>query len=180
MCGFIGQLGNLINRKNFSESLESIKHRGPDNLKYFFSESINLGFARLSIQDLGTLSNQPILSPSKKFVLVFNGEIYNHQLLRKYIKRKINKKLLASSNSDTITLLSLFEELGLKKTLNLIKGMFAIAIYYFETDSLYLIRDHFGQKPLYYSSRNSKFIFGSEIKALNYLDKLIMYDLPHH
>ena len=134
--------------------------------EYFFSKDINVGFARLSIQDLSPISNQPIKHPSEKFIMVFNGEIYNHLKLRKYIKKRQNKELLSKSKSDTFTMLALIEELGIKKTLSLIQGMFSIAVYFFEENNLFLIRDHFGQKPLFYTYENQKFIFGSEIKSL--------------
>ena len=169
MCGFVGKLGKIHNKNLVNIALESIKHRGPDSLDFFFSEFVNLGFARLSIQDLSSISNQPISHPSRKFIMVFNGEIYNHFALRKYIKSSINSKLLEKSKSDTITLLALFDELGIDKTLSLIEGMFSIAIFYFGTKKLHLIRDHFGQKPLYYAYLNGDLIFASEIKALRLL-----------
>ena len=156
MCGFIGQLGELHDNERLHSALNSIKHRGPDSLNYFFSKDINLGFARLSIQDLSPISNQPIKHPSEKFIMVFNGEIYNHMELRKYIKKRQNKELLSRSKSDTFTMLALIEELGIKKTLNLIQGMFSIAVYFFKENNLFLIRDHFGQKPLFYTLENEK------------------------
>ena len=93
------------------------------------------------------------MHPSKKFIMVFNGEIYNHKELRKYIKTNRNKNLLKDSSGDTFTLLALFDELGIDQTLKKIEGMFAIGIYFFDKKRLYLIRDHFGQKPLFYKRK---------------------------
>tara|TARA_Y100001968_G_C19444616_1_gene764590 strand:+ start:550 stop:2487 length:1938 start_codon:yes stop_codon:yes gene_type:complete len=171
MCGYVGVFGKDAKQELLRPSLESIKHRGPDNMDYFFSEYINLGFARLSIQDLSENANQPILNPSKEFIMVFNGEIYNHLSLRKHIKSSQNKTLISRSNSDTITLLALFDELGIEQTLKIIRGMFSIAIYYLKKERLFLIRDHFGQKPLYYKAESNFIFFGSEIKALGILSE---------
>lgn len=169
MCGFTGIYGEKSTLHEIKLSLNSINYRGPDNTDFFISDEINLGFARLSIQDQSSKANQPIMHPNKKFIMVFNGELYNHKELRKYIKSNRNKNLLKESTGDTFTLLALIDELGIEQTLKKIQGMFAIAIYFFDEKRIYLIRDHFGQKPLFYKRENNKVLFASAIKAIDIL-----------
>ena len=128
MCGFIGVFNEKTSLKRLNSALNTIKYRGPDNSDFYVSEEISFGFARLSIQDQSDKANQPIMHPNEKFIMVFNGEIYNHVKLRQYIKSNTNKNLLKKSPGDTFTLLALFDELGIEKTLKKIEGMFAIYI----------------------------------------------------
>jgi asparagine synthase (glutamine-hydrolysing) len=175
MCGFCGFLINknftdLNNSKILSMTNET-RHRGPDNTGTYSDEFISLGHNRLSILDLSASANQPIESFSKRFVLVFNGEIYNHNELRHLIKNEHSFSKW-SSNSDTQTLVNLFEFYDIEKTLNLLNGMFAFALWDKREKNLHLARDRFGQKPLYYGWSDDNFLFGSELKNLKKFSKI--------
>ena len=169
MCGFVGFLSNNYNSHNAENTLkkmaEKIEHRGPDDTGYFFlpQKGIALGHKRLSIVDLSKQGRQPMISASGRFVIIFNGEIYNYiELKKKYLEGKYNFK----SNTDTEVILSLIEIYGLYKALNLCYGMFAFALYDKEENNLILARDRIGEKPIYYGWCESDFVFASEIKAL--------------
>ncbi len=141
---------------------DAVRHRGPDDEGEWvdLSAGVALGHRRLSIVDLSAAGHQPMMSPSGRFVLVFNGEIYNHLELR---------ESLADSwrgHSDTETLLAGIESWGLEATLRRVVGMFALAVWDRSTRSLSLARDRMGEKPLYYGRQGRSFLFGSELKAL--------------
>ena len=172
MCGIAG----LCNWKN--EPLKNIEkmnlrmfHRGPDAGGSFIEEdgSVALGHRRLSIVDLSPNGAQPMSSHSGRFVMAFNGEIYNYRELRK--KLIDEKKVLAfRGSSDTEVLLELFENYGVKEGISLCKGMFAIALYDREKKELHLLRDRVGEKPLYYGKVNGSFVFASELGCLEVLE----------
>ena len=171
MCGIAGIVNHSKNDFNIdkaiSSMLESIKHRGPDHQGYWIDNKkvIAIGNRRLSIQDLSDKGNQPYFSPSKNYVVVLNGEIYNHIDLRKEIEK--NKKFNNwVGTSDTETLAVLLDFYGLESSLQMIEGMYAIGIFYKLENKIFLIRDRVGEKPLYYSLQNNIFLFGSELKAL--------------
>lgn len=170
MCGIAGHISrNTLSQNDleaFPKMLWSLKHRGPNNTDQWLSDDkkLILGHTRLSILDLSSAGNQPMKSISQKYVISFNGEIYNHLELRKKIANKW------VSTSDTETLLACIESWGLSKTLELVEGMFAFALYDVHEKKLFLCRDRFGEKPLYYGSlKNTKndFIFSSEISAIS-------------
>ncbi len=168
MCGFIVSLSNESEDKyKIEESLELISHRGPNNKKTLSFNNINFGFARLSIQDLSNSAMQPMFSQNNRFIIVFNGEIYNYKLIRDNLK--INQKKSFRTNSDTEVLLECISVYGLEKTLQKIKGMFAFVIFDKFQNKLILCRDHFGQKNLYFTIDKTKdggrLIIASEIKA---------------
>lgn len=129
MCGFIAYFplaNNKFNKKIFINSAKYIAHRGPDNSSTFFHDDINLIFYRLRIRDLSASGDQPMFSYSKKNIIVFNGEIYNSEKL----KKKFNITKLKSS-SDTEILINLYERYGLN-IIDELEGMFAFVIYNFE------------------------------------------------
>lgn len=170
MCGIAGHFkgGSLSHHdlELFREMLDSLKHRGPNNTDMWRSEDnkLLLGHTRLSILDLSDAGNQPMKSRTNRFVISFNGEIYNHLELRNHFT---NEWL---STSDTETLLRCIESWGLIKTLESIEGMFAFAVYDTFADKLYLCRDRFGEKPLYFGSlskHKNEFIFSSEIQSIS-------------
>ncbi|MDR2769719.1 MAG: asparagine synthase (glutamine-hydrolyzing) [Puniceicoccales bacterium] len=142
----------------------SLAHRGPDDQGIWLKESIGLGQRRLAIIDLSARGHQPMCSEDGRYVLVFNGEIYNYKTLAQYLK---NQGIACEAHNDTEVLLQLCIQLGVSKTLPLINGMFAFAFYDAREKILYVARDRFGEKPLYYSFVDGQyFAFGSELKAL--------------
>jgi asparagine synthase (glutamine-hydrolysing) len=170
MCGISGIYGDLQKDDLYSSVRKmsaTLNHRGPDDSGIWIDKenSIALGHQRLSIVDLSSAGHQPMLSPCGKFVVVFNGEIYNHLQLRGELN---NSKYRQSwkGHSDTETLVSAFSQWGIEKTLSRLVGMFAIAVWDVQVKKLYLIRDRFGEKPLYYGWANGIFLFGSELKAI--------------
>jgi asparagine synthase (glutamine-hydrolysing) len=160
MCGIVGGISKS-GWFNISEILNSISHRGPDNSGFFLFNSILLGHTRLAIQDLSDKGNQPMSSEDGRYTIVFNGEIYNHNEIRK--KYLVNLEF--KSTCDTETVLYAYISLG-SNCLNLFNGIFAFVIYDNKENELFIARDHFGVKPLYYSYDGSNFFFSSEIKAL--------------
>ena len=176
MCGFSGFLGFASQDKNNSLEIllrmnSSLDHRGPDSEGYWIEENrqIALGHKRLSILDLSDAGAQPMHSRSGKYVLSFNGEIYNHQSLRIELMSEV-KDHKWRGNSDTETLVECIDRWGLEATLNKSEGMFAFALWSEDDHCLYLARDRFGEKPIYYgwigSGISESFIFSSELKAL--------------
>ena len=149
----------------------AIAHRGPDDSGVWHDESvgITLGHQRLAIVDMTPAGHQPMVSESGRFVLIFNGEIYNHKDIRKQVQGTA-RKFKWRGRSDTETLLEAFEAWGIEATLKRTVGMFAIALWDRKKRSLTLARDRMGEKPLYYGwqgqSAESAFLFGSELKAL--------------
>lgn len=166
MCGFVGYAGSVSRSKELTTALDSISHRGPDGRHVLVEERFGVGFARLAIRDLSENASQPVIHPESRFVLAFNGEIYNHKELRMRVERSKNRMLLETSEGDTVTLLALIDELGLLATLDIIRGMYALCIYFPKEDVLYLARDRFGQKQMYYKEEKGGVVFGSEIKAI--------------
>jgi asparagine synthase (glutamine-hydrolysing) len=154
----------------------AIQHRGPDDAGAWADASAGmaLGFRRLSILDLSSAGHQPMRSASGRFVMAFNGEIYNHTDLRDLLSAvQLGEPAQPwRGHSDSETLLACFEAWGLEKTLQKTVGMFAIALWDTQTRTLHLARDRFGEKPLFYgwattaSSAATAFVFGSELKAL--------------
>ena len=160
MCGIIGIFQPYRqNNHILSDLIQTIKHRGPDNTGIWHNKNVSLGSTRLKVVDFDEKSNQPFVSNNKRYVMVYNGEIYNHQILKKKYKIKTKTK------SDTEIIIELFSKLG-EKCFNLFDGMFSIAIFDIIKCKLYLSRDPFGIKPLYYSIKNKKLIFCSEIKGI--------------
>jgi len=142
MCGIAGifQKGsNNIN--NLEKILDTIKHRGPDAKGTWNDDYASFGTVRLKVVDLNEKSNQPFISRNKKFIIVFNGEIYNYLNLKKKYNIRTN------TNSDTEIIVELFSIIG-PKTFSLLDGMFAISIYDTSSKKVYIARDSFGIKPL--------------------------------
>ena len=168
MCGLSGCLGGTNGaEKNLSIMSDTLVHRGPDDSGIWIDETAQIGMShnRLSILDLSAAGHQPMISESGRYVVVFNGEIYNHLELRKKLIKNSFKGL-----SDTETLLSCIEEWGLDSALKNYVGMFALALWDRKERLLYLARDRIGEKPLYYGWQgeggNASFLFGSELKVL--------------
>lgn len=163
MCGIYGQIStSKIDRNDFKKNLLKMHHRGPDNSGIFIDTNIAFGHTRLSILDLSASGHQPMMDLNEKYVITYNGEIYNFD----EIKNNLQKKgYIFKSNSDTEIILYGFIEYG-EKIVEEIKGMFAFAIYNKETQKIFLARDHMGIKPLYYFKDNDNFLFSSEVRCL--------------
>lgn len=173
MCGVAGFIHRDV-RSDVSTSLlvdmlKPIHHRGPDDCGLWVDEQhgVALGHRRLSILDLSPAGHQPMASACGRFVIVFNGEIYNHHELRKTLERSDQLPIGGwRGHSDTETLLACFTTWGINKTLQSTVGMFALALWDKREKSLTLARDRIGEKPLYYGWQNGVFLFGSELKVL--------------
>ena len=163
MCGIYGQISSSkIDINDFKNNLLKLDHRGPDDSGIFIDSNIAFGHTRLSILDLSTSGHQPMIDLNDKYIIIYNGEIYNFN----YLKESLQKKgYIFNSNSDTEVILYGFIEYG-EKIIEKIKGMFAFAIFNKETRETFLARDHMGIKPLYYFKDNDNFVFSSEIKCL--------------
>jgi len=168
MCGFSGFIGysqlDIDEVKLVSSSMnDKLHHRGPNDSGIWCNadEQVALAHKRLSIQDLSSAGHQPMVSPSGRFIIAYNGEIYNHLILRKNLKSEKFK-----GDSDTETLLVAIENWGIEKALNMANGMFAFALWDRKQRQLILVRDRIGEKPLYYGWQDNTFLFGSELKAL--------------
>ena len=167
MCGIAGYVGETPNPSDcLAKMAQAINHRGPDNKGIWSDEKADIGLAhaRLSILDLSSAGNQPMHSTSKNYVIVFNGEIYNHNELRLELELINNRNWLG--HSDTETLLAAIEEWGLEKTLIKSKGMFAIALWDKNSKNLSIACDRIGEKPLYYGWVKEQFVFASELKSI--------------
>lgn len=174
MCGINGIISQNLSKKVVSTSLTRmnnlIVHRGPDDEGYLIHSNdnytIGMAMRRLSIIDLDT-GKQPIYNEDKSIVIVFNGEIYNYKKLRSNL---IEEGIQFKTNSDTEVILQLYIKHGIN-AFRLLDGMFAFSIYDSNTDKLYIGRDFFGEKPLYYYSNNNEFYWSSELKSIiNCLD----------
>lgn len=165
MCGIAGFISKNETSENsnlLKKMTGEISHRGPDADGHFCHENIALGHRRLSILDLSPTGAQPMESASGRFVVVFNGEIYNYLDLKKEIEDDFNWR----GTSDSEVFLNYIEKFGIQKALEKSCGMFAFALWDHETKKLMLARDAMGEKPLYYGKSGDCFFFGSELKSL--------------
>ncbi|MGE5471032.1 MAG: asparagine synthase (glutamine-hydrolyzing) [Bacteroidota bacterium] len=169
MCGIVGiWTSNESIEAIFPAAVSRLAHRGPDDSGIWYDKSagLGLGHARLSILDLSPAGHQPMHSVCGRYVIVFNGEIYNHLALRQQLG---NQAPLWRGHSDTETLLACFSAWGIAKTLKSTVGMFALALWDRNTRKMVLARDRMGEKPLYIGFVGNSFVFASELKALTLL-----------
>lgn len=178
MCGFAGYYSSDLNlfeskaERILKDMSSALVHRGPDGVGHWVdgSKGIALTHRRLAIVDLSANGAQPMLSASKRYTLVLNGEIYNHLELRKKLELAAGGLIEWRGNSDTESLLMFFEYWGIEKALTLSKGMFAFAVLDCKNNELFLGRDRFGEKPLYYGWQENRceraFVFASELSAI--------------
>lgn len=166
MCGICGiynrSSGEPVSRVLLERMTHSLAHRGPDGRHSYIDRFVGLGHRRLAIIDRSFRAQQPMCNESRTVCIIFNGEIYNHQSLRRNL---ILKQHHFRSRSDTEVILHLYEDLG-EDCLQYLRGMFALAIWDQRNDKLFIARDRLGQKPLYYTLNSKRFLFASEIKAL--------------
>ena len=172
MCGIIGFFCKNNNELDkYSYLLDHIKYRGPDNQDIYIDKKNNyyFGHTRLAIIDLDIKANQPMLSNSERFLISYNGEIYNFLEIKKEIEESLknfDSEFKWKTNSDTEVLLEAIEFWGIEKTLPKLKGMFAFAIFDRKNSELILARDRFGEKPLYFGWLNNSFFFSSDLNPI--------------
>jgi len=165
MCGICGVFytdrTRRVERNTLAEMNQRIVHRGPDDDGCFVEENIGLAMRRLSIIDIKT-GHQPIANEEENVWIVYNGELYNHQDLRKHLEARGHRY---RTRSDTETIVHLFEEYG-RDCVKYLRGMYAFAIWDRRKRELFIARDRLGIKPLYYRYDGKSLLFGSEIKAI--------------
>jgi asparagine synthase (glutamine-hydrolysing) len=182
MCGITGIFAfNLVgkfNLVNITAATQALSKRGPDNQEIYHDEFVGLGHRRLSIIDTSAVAHQPMWDETKRYCIIFNGEIFNFQELKKELQSKRVTSFF--SHSDTEVLLKLFI-LEKEKCLNKLNGFFAFCVYDREEQSFFVARDRYGVKPLQYLFDEDKFLFASEMKSiLAYgIDKELDYTSLH-
>ncbi|OGT31737.1 MAG: asparagine synthase (glutamine-hydrolyzing) [Gammaproteobacteria bacterium RIFCSPHIGHO2_12_FULL_35_23] len=167
MCGIAGifcPANQQIDSNALQSMSESLRTRGPDDQGLWISADKQIGLAhrRLSIIDLSNAAHQPLICKTTGNIIIFNGEIYNYQVLKKQLEQQ---GIIFESHSDTEVLLKLYQVYG-EKMLALLRGMYAFAIWNAKTKVLFLARDPFGIKPLYYAEQQGTFYFSSQVKSL--------------
>ena len=165
MCGIAGVLSSgRIDPLVMRRMVATLRHRGPDDEGIWIDGGIGLGHRRLSVIDLSPNGHQPMVSQSGRYVLTFNGEIYNHAALRAALESEGISGW--RGHSDTETLLEAIASWGLERALRESVGMFALGLWDRHARKLFLARDRFGEKPLYYGRAGKEFLFASELKAI--------------
>src|SRR3954452_7754893 len=165
ICGIAAFTDNFVSDEPTAERMcDTISHRGPDDhgVKAFPESGVMLGHRRLSIVDLSPAGHNPMPNEDGTVWITYNGEVYNHAALRTELEAKGH---VYRSHTDTETIVHLYEEEGIR-CVERLQGMFAFAIWDERRRELFLARDRFGIKPLYYAQPPGGFVFGSEIKAL--------------
>ena len=163
MCGILGALNRSGASADLDAAIAKLRHRGPDDSGSWGEDAMQLGFVRLSILDLSPAGHQPMVSPDGRYVIVFNGEIYNFSELRKNLEAAGET---FRGHSDTEILLRLFERRGFEACLSQLRGMFAFAVWDRSEKTLYCARDRLGVKPFVYTETDRGFLFSSEIQGL--------------
>jgi asparagine synthase (glutamine-hydrolysing) len=177
MCGITGYFSpsGKFNKTHLDIANASITHRGPDAGGLYTEDAIGLGHRRLSILDLSNAANQPMVSGNNRFVMVYNGEVYNFKEIEAEI-RKYRPDVKFKTTSDTEIILEAFS-LWRENIANMLNGMFAIAIYDKDNGSLYLFRDRLGIKPIYFYWDDQDFFFASELKAIKAIRDIIPLEM---
>ncbi len=173
MCGINGIISNSLSLDELNQKIstmnDAIIHRGPDSDGIYSDKGMAFGFRRLSIIDLSPHGDQPMISFSGRYVIIFNGEIYNFPILKKNLIQELG--IAFRGSSDTEVFLCLIENYGLRKALKKVQGMFGFSLYDKKENIVHLCRDRLGEKPLYYSLINQELSFSSELKPLTNLLK---------
>lgn len=177
MCGITGYFSpsGKFNEAHLLAANNSLLHRGPDAGGVYTSGMVGLGHRRLSILDLSETANQPMISANNRFVMVYNGEVYNFKEIQQEIL-KYRPDVKFKTSSDTEIILEAFS-LWRENIVNMLNGMFAIAIYDKDNGSLYLFRDRLGIKPIYFYWDDKDFFFASELKAIKAIRNVIHLEL---
>lgn len=170
MCGIAGVCFSEKKEQLSAVPLmrDALRHRGPDDEGIWFDSQagVGLGHRRLAIVDLSSYGHQPMISASGRYVIVFNGEIYNFKHLKTQLEKE--RGIVFRGHSDTEVFLAGLDEWGMDDVLAACVGMFAMAVWDRQERSLYLVRDRFGEKPLYYGWINHSLVFASELKAFHH------------
>ncbi|NOU48479.1 MAG: asparagine synthase (glutamine-hydrolyzing), partial [Bacteroidales bacterium] len=164
MCGISGIINfnnSPVEENQLRVMMKKIKHRGPDDEGIFIDNNVGLGFVRLSILDLSPAGHQPMFSHDKRYIIVFNGEVYNYLEIRDELKHKY----AFETGTDTEVILAAYQEWG-ELCLDKFNGMFAFVIFDIKTKDIFGARDRYGIKPFYYYRDDRQFIFASEIKSI--------------
>lgn len=169
MCGIIGVFGDIPEQKIIESARDTMEHRGPDDAGLYYSkkEDIALGHRRLSIIDLSPAGHQPFLSNDERFVVVFNGEIYNYLEIKKELADFYDFK----TKTDTEVVIAAYLKWG-EQCLSEFNGMFALAIWDRKEHKLFVARDRFGKKPFFYCQDGKNFYFSSEMKGILCFDNI--------
>jgi asparagine synthase (glutamine-hydrolysing) len=168
ICGIINFDQKPVQNQSLVQMMSRMKHRGPDDNGTFIEDNVGLGFVRLSIIDLTSAGHQPMFDITSRYVIIFNGEIYNYIELREELKKK---GVTFRTNTDTEVLLYSYITWG-PACLDKFNGMWAFAIYDKAEQSVFMARDRFGVKPLYYFADDKQLVFASDIPPiLEVLDK---------
>jgi asparagine synthase (glutamine-hydrolysing) len=162
MCGFIASFGLDVNQNDFKNALKQLSRRGPDSEGIWSENKVFLGSRRLAIFDLNNRSDQPMHSSCSRYIIIFNGSIYNYKVLRKYL---IDNNIRLKTHSDTEVILELFALEG-PKMLSKLEGMFAFVIWDCKEKKAFAARDPFGIKPMYIGTNLDGIILSSQVKAL--------------
>ena len=162
MCGFIASFGLDVNQNNFKSALKHLSRRGPDSEGIWADNKVFLGSRRLAIFDLNNRSDQPMHSLCSRYIIIFNGSIYNYKFLRKYL---IDNNIKLKTYSDTEVILELFALEG-SKMLSKLEGMFAFVIWDCKEKKAFAARDPFGIKPMYIGTNLDGIILSSQVRAL--------------
>jgi asparagine synthase (glutamine-hydrolysing) len=173
MCGISGYFtqNNFFTQEDLATMVKAQNHRGPDSNGTFFHNQVGLGHNRLSIIDLSERGAQPMHSFKERYVIVYNGEVYNYAEVAAELKFNFDPDFHFRSGTDTEVILQAFAGYGVDAVKHL-NGMFAFAIYDKQEEELYLFRDRLGIKPLYYYWDGADFAFASEVKSLKKISKL--------
>ena len=169
MCGIAGYIDKVDKEINhLNKMIKVIENRGPDSSGIWSDKNygIYIGHTRKTILDLSKNGSLPMLSRDKRYLVSFNGEIYNHAYIRGLINKK-DKSYIWQSNSDTETICKSLEVFGLEKAISILNGMFAISVWDKQKNILYIARDGLGEKPVYYFFKKEIFLFGSTIKCIS-------------
>jgi asparagine synthase (glutamine-hydrolysing) len=162
ICGVINFNSDRVLKFQIENMMADLRHRGPDDEGTYIEGNVGLGFVRLSIIDLSLNGHQPMTCQNDRYVIIYNGEVYNYKEIKLVLQNKGYKFV---SNTDTEVVLYSYIEWG-KEFLNRLNGMFAFAIYDKYKKHMFLARDRFGVKPLYYHKDNNRLIFSSEPKPI--------------
>jgi asparagine synthase (glutamine-hydrolysing) len=161
ICGIINFNQTIVEETSVRKMMHIMKHRGPDDEGVFMEDNIGLGYVRLSVIDLTSAGHQPMMDNSGRYIMVFNGEIYNYIELKEELKEKYH----FNTQTDSEVLLAAYIVWG-EACLHKLNGMFALAIYDKQNKSVFIARDRFGVKPFYYLQTEDYFVFCSEIPPL--------------